>query len=660
MKKGVNLFLIIGIILGVIVLGVTALLLTRCSGGEDLPTEPSTTEATLPAEQTEVPTETEHVHAYAESVTAADCISGGYTVFTCACGESYVGNETEALGHSWVDATCTEPKKCSVCNVTEGRANDHSWDEGKVTVPAQEDKEGEKLFTCKVCQETKKQIIPTKDHVHNHEETVVTVEPTCTEEGYTTHTCRCGDTVKDTPVAALGHKWQDATCTTPKVCTVCGATEGDALGHDWADATCTEPKTCKRCSATIGGPKGHAEKTVTGKAATCTETGLTDGKQCSVCKTWIVEQKTIAAKGHSEKKVTGKAATCTATGLTDGKQCSVCQTWLEKQETIPALGHKETDVKGKAATCTATGLTDGVQCSVCKDWIKKQETIPALGHKEDTLAAKEPTCTETGLTAGKKCSVCQTTTVKQEVVPAKGHTEETLAAKAPTCTATGLTAGKKCTVCKVTTVKQETVAALGHNFGSWTTTKQATCGADGSQKRTCTRCTHYETKTIAATGNHTYQWGLCSVCGHDTLLKQHTFTHESFNVDNTIGGSKGSYWTLSDVFDMTSIKNRDMTMYVTVSFTLKDVDAGGDGKYIYGYRMYNGTSDTATKLYDAGTSEIGTGTVNKNLGTVITIKASSLSNNNLGFLFVEDTWSLFGVKTNEYQVSNFKMTVTFQ
>lgn len=29
-----------------------------------------------------------------------------------------------------------------------------------------------------------------------------------------------------------GHAWHAATCTTPKTCAVCGATEGDSLGHN--------------------------------------------------------------------------------------------------------------------------------------------------------------------------------------------------------------------------------------------------------------------------------------------------------------------------------------------------------------------------------------------------------------------------------------------
>ena len=35
------------------------------------------------------------------------------------------------------------------------------------------------------------------------------------------------------------HSWNDATCTTAKTCSVCGATEGSALGHNYVDGVCS-------------------------------------------------------------------------------------------------------------------------------------------------------------------------------------------------------------------------------------------------------------------------------------------------------------------------------------------------------------------------------------------------------------------------------------
>lgn len=127
----------------------------------------------------------------------------------------------------------------------------------------------------------------------------------------------------------------------------------------------------------------HMEVTLSGKAATCTEKGFTDGTKCSVCGEILTAQEEIPALGHKEVKIEGKSATCTETGLTDGIKCSVCGEMLTVQEEIPALGHKEVKIAGKSATCTETGLSDGVKCSVCGEILTAQTEIPALGHQFD-------------------------------------------------------------------------------------------------------------------------------------------------------------------------------------------------------------------------------------------------------------------------------------
>ena len=54
-----------------------------------------------------------------------------------------------------------------------------------------------------------------------------------------------------------------------------------------------------------------------------------------------MKQEVIPATGHTEVIDAAKAATCTETGLTEGKHCSVCEKVLEKQEVVPAKGHTE-------------------------------------------------------------------------------------------------------------------------------------------------------------------------------------------------------------------------------------------------------------------------------------------------------------------------------
>lgn len=110
-------------------------------------------------------------------------------------------------------------------------------------------------------------------------------------------TCKtCGATEGN----AAGHTWQDATCSAPKTCKTCGTTEGNAAGHTWQDSTCTLPKTCKTCGATEGNATGH-----TWSEATCTTP-----KTCTTCG---------ATEGEASHNWTD--ATCT-----DPKTCGVCNT----------------------------------------------------------------------------------------------------------------------------------------------------------------------------------------------------------------------------------------------------------------------------------------------------------------------------------------------
>ena len=59
---------------------------------------------------------------------------------------------------------------------------------------------------------------------------------------------------------------------------------------------------------------------------------------------------------HTEVVVEGKDATCTETGLTDGKKCSVCGTVTVKQTVIPTLEHAWLDAEAVIKECGDCGL----------------------------------------------------------------------------------------------------------------------------------------------------------------------------------------------------------------------------------------------------------------------------------------------------------------
>ncbi len=74
------------------------------------------------------------------------------------------------------------------------------------------------------------------------------------------------------------HSWAEATCTAPKTCKTCQATEGSAKGHSWTSASCTAPKTCSTCTATEGNALGHNWKDASCEAPkTCSQCGATEG-----------------------------------------------------------------------------------------------------------------------------------------------------------------------------------------------------------------------------------------------------------------------------------------------------------------------------------------------------------------------------------------------
>ena len=48
----------------------------------------------------------DHEHSYTAVVTAPTCTTGGFTTYTCDCGDSYIADETAALGHEWKGTGC--------------------------------------------------------------------------------------------------------------------------------------------------------------------------------------------------------------------------------------------------------------------------------------------------------------------------------------------------------------------------------------------------------------------------------------------------------------------------------------------------------------------------------------------------------------------------
>ncbi len=170
------------------------------------------------------------------------------------------------------------------------------------------------------------------------EETIAGKDATCTEAGLTEgkKCTTCGDiTVAQEEIPALGHDWNavlahddDNHWTT---CTRCTETKDKAAHNNGDDsvcdtcgygcehsdvnaATCTTPATCKDCGANVAPATGHTEETVPAVAPTCKDTGLTEGKKCSVCGETLVAQETVE-KTTEHTYDDAKDTTCNVCGF---------------------------------------------------------------------------------------------------------------------------------------------------------------------------------------------------------------------------------------------------------------------------------------------------------------------------------------------------------
>jgi len=171
-------------------------------------------------------------HNYEGVVTEPSCTEKGYTTYTCTiCGDTYVDDYVDAHGHNVVLMDSEEPTcelngfeyyACEYCGGQEYtiilEATGHNYEDGTCTNCGAEDPDAQK---------------PSKPGFGNfwdwifgdwwgdgeeeekceHSYTSVVTDPTCTEKGYTTHTCdKCGDSYKDSYTDALGHSYVDGTC----------------------------------------------------------------------------------------------------------------------------------------------------------------------------------------------------------------------------------------------------------------------------------------------------------------------------------------------------------------------------------------------------------------------------------------------------------------
>ncbi len=202
--------------------------------------------------------------------------------------------------------------------------------------------------------------------VHTHVwNWVVTDEPTADETGTATRTCSGA-------VGTCGWEADDLSVELPVL-------DDENYTADDDSATCIAPgrqsysivKDGKAVNFSVTTPKkAHTEQTIAAKEPTCTETGLTEGKKCSVCLNILEKQEVVAAKGHTLS--TTATPKVNETAKTVSQRCTVCS-----KSVAYAYDNAVLNASG-GATSSASALSDGV------NYVTQSTANPYLSYTFET------------------------------------------------------------------------------------------------------------------------------------------------------------------------------------------------------------------------------------------------------------------------------------
>lgn len=512
----------------------------------------------------------------------ATCIAKATYYYSCVCGakgtetfedgnvnsNSHVG-DTEDIAR--VEATCTTP------GITAG-------------------------VMCLSCEKAISgcEVIDINPDAHDMQETETAVAPDCDDAGKTAvYTCAngCGQTEGGEEVAALGHDWADATCTTAKTCGTCGETEGEALGHSWdndCDTTCNSD-----CGYTRQTSHDEATKEEDRVEATCGADGsYTLVTYCSVCNTEIrTESKTIEATGEHVYATETKRVNATCTE--DGYVIKACGCGATEETTLTQTGHSFTTKPSESEKTAATCKDVAVYWAKCDNCDEVSDTVTVNGTAKDPdnhvgetedIDEVPATCLGSGVAAGKKCLDCNKViegcekTTKLDCADTdndhfcdKGCGQELTTCedgdKDHKCDFTGCQAELSQCVddnhdhncdyegCSKTLGVHEDLNPKNHkcDYGCATEDFGACVDTNGDGKHYCEYCG--KTEFACADGNDDY---LCDECGENMCEHSMTFV-EAVNPDCENNGTKEHYkcQTCERLY-----QNEDGTILVT----LKDLN----------------------------------------------------------------------------------------
>lgn len=471
-----------------------------------------------------------------KSETQATCTEPGKTVYRCkSCGTEETRVSGSALGHKWVEATCTTAAYCSVCKKEGVPALGHTWEySADESIEATCYAEGKDVTKCSVCGETHTDVVsktphnfgeltPTNEtpsmgtadvcHVvyihtcqndgcgfsekkevevseHNFSKQITTAA-TCSQNGQITYTCnQCGFVKTEAYADATAHNYVTNAAGTQNECNICHAVQLIASGES-AEVKAADLKNAgsiRLDNASIS-LSDEAKGVLEGKdnvnvgAAPLSGSDLDDalaalgtnyeGGQPTVYNF------TMSSGGTAITEFGGKVTVRISYTLSEGEDPNeIVVAYINGDKVEEVLARYDNGFAifetEHFSYYTVTRMTPAQRCA-------------KFGHVERTVT-QEPNCTTPGYTIS-VCVRCGETT-KNEKKEALGHDYEVTEVKA-TCTVNG----KKTYKCKrCNDVFNMTLFAEGHN---WTETAkvEATCKNPGSASYKCDKCSAEYTVT---------------------------------------------------------------------------------------------------------------------------------------------------------------------
>ena len=377
---------------------------------------------------------------------------------------------------------------------------------------------------------------------HSHSYETVVTSPTCTEKGYTTYTCTCGDSYVDNYVDATGHNFQNGACS------VCGTINpnpyaGKTIACIGDSITCGVGVTADKTDyVTLLAKSLDMEYIRLGASGT---TLCTDGSRtCNIGK--LTEQNLMnadvvtilmgindfcaAGTGYYELGNINSTDTSTIYGA--------MRMWCERIEELRQLDSMDGTLF-YFVTPVITSWNNSV--SSARNWDQSKTNIHGYTLRDmcnaiiEVAALYDIPVVDLNLISGMYYVSAEDNNVSEiggdGVHP--GETGHQMMAFA----------------LKNALLENNLKDDHDHSYGSWVTTTYPGC-YKGEQKRVCSVCSATENRQLDALG-HNFQNGICTACGKNISLKGKSVSILGASISTYAGTSNG---TAADTTNST-IKN---------------------------------------------------------------------------------------------------------